>query len=111
MATVLRRKSSAAVGTTPIAVGAYTAPSVTTGVMMTGLTCANILASIITVTVYIYDGVTQFNIVKNAVVMPGGNLTIADEGTRFVLNASDQVFVVSNVASSVDAIMAVAEIT
>lgn len=111
MATVLRRKSSAAVGTTPIAVGAYTAPSVTTGVMVTGLSCANITGATVTVTAYIYDGVTQFNIVKTAVVLSGGNLTLADEGSRFVLNAADQVFVVSSAASSVDVIMAVAEIT
>src|SRR5436305_543357 len=96
MSTSLKRKSSAAIGTTPTAIGAYTAPSVTTGVYVTGLTCANITGASIQVTVDIYDGVTHFNLVKNAPVPNGGSLVVADEGNRQVLNSGDQVFVTSN---------------
>jgi hypothetical protein len=110
MATVLRSERSASIGTGATTVGGYTAPSVTTGVVITGLIIANRSASTITVTVQIPTG-TAVVLCNGATLLPGGSLILADDGNRIVLNSGDQVQVVSSLASSVDAIMSVAEIT
>lgn len=112
MATSIKRASSNSVGITPVAIGAYTAPSVTTGVTVFGLTVANTLGGpTVLISAYVFDGSNIFYLVRNAVVMQGGAITICDEGSRQALNANDQVFVFSSTAASVDVNMSVAEIT
>jgi hypothetical protein len=112
MATTARRKYSVGIGLTPTVIGAYTAPSVTTGTYVSALTIANTLTGpSIVVTVDIFDGTTAVNWVKNALIMQGGCLTLATDSTRMPLNNGDQVRVTSNLAASCDAIMGVSEIT
>lgn len=113
MATSLKRKASALIGITATAVGSYTAPSVTTGVTISSLVIANALTTgaNILVTCYIFDGTTQVNLCVNALIISGGSITLADQGTRHTLNAGDQVFVKSNTPASADVNMSVAEIT
>lgn len=112
MATVLRRKSSKSIGTTPIAVGAYTAPSVATGVFVTGLTISNTLPSTsVNVRVDVFDATTHFFLCVDAPVPVGGSISLADNGHRLVLNGGDQIFVSSSASSSLDVNMSVSEIT
>lgn len=111
MSTVLRSERSQNIGATPTAVGGYSAPSVTTGVYVTGLTVANTTAGAVTVNVDLWTGSVATNIVKGASVLVGGSLSFADEGNRIVLNSGDQVRVTSSAATSLDAAMSVAEIT
>jgi len=110
MATTLRRKFQKGIGSTATAVGGYTAPSVTTGVYMTGLIVCNTTASSVNATVDIYDGTTHVNLCTNSPVPAGGSITLADHGNRQVLNSGDQVFVASNAAASLDVNMSVMEI-
>jgi len=111
MSSVLRSLRTAGIGTTAAVIGAYTAPAVTTGVVISGLTLANQIGSVIAVTCYINSGGTNYYLCVGAGLLPGGSLTLADEGNRIVLNSGDTVVVQSNTAASVTAIMSVAEIT
>jgi len=111
MATVLRSERSQSIGTTPTAIGGYSAPSVTTGVYVTGLSVANTSGASVTVTVDLWTGSVATNVVKGATVVVGGAVMLADDGNRIVLNSGDQVRVTSSAVTSLDAIMSVAEIT
>lgn len=112
MSTVARRKYSLAVGLTTTVVGGYTAPAATTGTFITSLTLANVLfGPSIVVSVDIFDGTGAAHIVLNALIMQGGNISLASEGARIPLNTGDQVRVTSNLANSCDVIMGVAEIS
>lgn len=110
MATSIKRKSQKNIGTSAVAVGAYTAPSVTTGVFITGLVCCNTTVNSVTVTADIFDGTTHFNLCTNSNVPPGASISLADHGNRIGLNANDQVFVTSSATSSIDVNMTVMEI-
>jgi len=114
MPTVLRCERSASVGTATVNVGSYAAPSVTTGVVITGLVCVNRSASTITVTVTLAPGSdTQpaALLASGVTILPGGQLVLADNGNRIVMNPTNVVQAVSSVAASLDVIMSVAEIT
>jgi hypothetical protein len=114
MSTVLRSLRSSAIGTSTVNVGNYTAPSVTTGVVITGLLCVNRSGSTITVSVSISPGSDTQNgtfLVSGGSILPGGSLTLADEGNRLTLNATNVVQAASSLASSLDITMSVAEIT
>lgn len=112
MSTSLKSERSQNIGTTPVAVGTYTAPSVTTGVYVTGLCVANVTAStVVTVNVDLWTGSVATNIVKGATIVVGGSLLLASEGNRIILNSGDQVRVTSSAATSVDATLSVAEVT
>lgn len=110
MATTFLRKSSRNIGTSATAIGSYTvgASTQTTAI---GLTCANVAATAITVSVFINDGVNDTYLVKNAEVAVGGTLVVIGGSQKVVLVTGDSVKVQSNTASSVDAIMSVLEIT
>jgi len=114
MATVLRSLRSSSVGTTTVNVGSYAAPSVTTGVVITGLVCVNRSASTITVSISITPGSdTQpaTFLTSSTAILPGGSLILADEGNRIVLNPTNVVQAVSSLSASMDVTMSVAEIT
>lgn len=111
MASVFRTLRNQNVGLTPVVVGAYTAGTHSSGTLITGLTVANILGGpTIVVTVAIKNGATTTNWVVNAVVMQGGNITLADENTRHALANGDQIMVSSNILNSCDVIGTVLEI-
>lgn len=111
MSTSLKSLKAQSIGTTPVQLGAYTAPSVTTGVLVFDLTVANILnAPTIVVTVQIKNGATVTNWIVNAVVMQGGLIQLVDDEPK-CLAPGDQIFVSSNLANSCDAIASVSEIT
>jgi hypothetical protein len=110
MATTLRRKFSVNIGVSATQVGAYTAPSVTTGVFLTGLCICNVSGSSITVSADIFDGSTHAHLIVNATVPVGGAINLADYGNRIILNSGDQVFVTSSAVTSADAILSIEEI-
>jgi hypothetical protein len=111
MATVLRRKYSKGVGTTNTAVGGYTAPGVSTGVMLTGLVLTNNTVSTITASAGITDGTFLANLVVQVPILPGGAVNLCDHGNRQVLNVNDQVIVSCSVAAGMDVNMSLEEIT
>ena len=109
MSTVLRCVRSVSIGTAATNIGSYTAPSVTTGVVVSGLLLVNRTASTIAVSCTMSP--SGASLCVGTSIIPGGSLVLADEGHRLVLNSGDQITVQSNTAASVDAIMSVAEIT
>lgn len=111
MATTLRSLRTANIGVTSIVIGNYTAPSVPTGVVITGLSIANTTSSVLNVNVYMFDGTTVTHIAWNNTVPPGATIHLADEGNRIHMNAGDQMITLASVAASIDAIMSVAEIS
>lgn len=117
MSNSIKRRSSKSIGAAATVVGtgstqgAYTAPSVTSGVFVTGLTLCNTTGSAITAQCYITDGTLNFNLCVNTPIPSGGSLSLADEGHRCALNAGDQVVIASSAASSIDVNMSVLEIT
>ena len=111
MATTLRSERTSGIGIVATQIGNYTAPSTTTGVVVSGLSVANTNLSLpILVNVYLFDGVTPIYLVKNCPIQPGSSVNFADQGNRITLNANDQVFVVSSISASADVIMSVMEI-
>lgn len=110
MANTFKRKTSRAVGTTPILIDSYT---VATGTATTviGLTLANITSEAITVDVQLNDGTNDTYIVKGATVPSGGSLVVVGGDQKVVLEAGDSVKVTSSAATSCDVIMSVLEIT
>ena len=112
MPSTLRSERTNNIGTTATAIGSYSAPSVTAGVAITGLSIANTSPTLtITVNVSLFDGATQIYLIKNCQILPGSSINLADDGHRITMNSGDQVMVTSSVVSSVDAVMSVCEIT
>ena len=112
MPSTLRSVRSSGIGTSAVPVGNYTAPSVTAGVAITGLSIANTSPTLaVTVNVAVTDGSTPNYLAKNCQILPGSSVNLADEGNRVTMNSGDQVLVTSSVVASVDAIMSVCEIT
>lgn len=111
MSTQLIAARTSGIGTSATVVGGYTAPNLTTGTAITGLSFCNTVSTSVFVSVYIQNGINITFIAKNTVIIPGGSLNVADEGNRIVLQSGDQVVAVSNTPSSVDAIMSLTQIT
>lgn len=110
MANSFNRKTSRSVGTTATQIGGY---SVATGTQTTviGLTVANTITSAIQASVYHYDGTNITYLVKNMTIYPGQSQVVVGGEQKVVLIPGDSVYVVSNTATSVDAIMSILEIT
>lgn len=108
MANTFKSAGSAAIGVVDSSV--YTVPAVTQAIVL-GITCANIIASTINVSVKITKSSGTFFLVKNAPVPVGGSLEAIGSGSKFVAEAADIIKVVSDTAVSVDAIVSYLEIT
>lgn len=104
-----KRKVQASVGTVITAIGGYT---VGAGLQVTiiGLTIANRTAGNIFVDVTLYNGATDYYIVKGAPVPAGGSIVIVGGDQKVVMEPGDSVRVLSDVAASADAIMSILEI-
>ena len=105
-----KRKFSTSIGTTATAVGGY---SVLLDVQTTaiGLALANVTASQVTVSVTLntQSGDT-IHIIKDAPIPSGGALIPIGGDQKVVMEHNDQIKVVSDTASSVDAILSILEI-
>jgi hypothetical protein len=116
MANAFKSYGTNAIGTS--AVVAYTVPSVTSTTTI-GLSLSNITSSLVTVSVSITKGssgigsgsTTEFYLIKDAPLLPGSTLVIAGGDQKVVLEALNTIKVKSSVASSVDCVMSVLEIS
>lgn len=109
MANAFSRKLSRAVGTDLTAVGSYTVSSAQTTVI--GLSVANVIGSSVEVDVALNDGTNNTYLVKSAPILPGATLVVVGGDQKIVLLNNDSIKVKSNVASSVDVVMSILEIT
>ena len=110
MANNFYRKTSANVGTTATTIGGYTVPGSTTTVIV-GLSMANDTGATINASAFIANATALTYLVKNAPITTGGTLVIVGGDQKIVLQPTDNVKVVSDTASSVDAVMSIMEIT
>lgn len=111
MPSVTLTKTSRNIGTVQTTVGGYVTPVVSKAVV-TNLTCANLTASQITVTVKHRDSAAvDTHIVKDAPIPAGSALSIVSDGMRINLEAGHSINVTASTAASADAIMSVVEFT
>lgn len=106
MANVLTSQTARNIGTTITTV--YTTPASTTATLI-GLNVCNITTNVIYVTVQHSRASVLTNIVKNAMIPPGGALACVGVEGKHVLLAGDLIRVTSDTASSVDTITSVLE--
>jgi len=105
-----KRKFSTSIGTTATAVGGY---SVLLDVQTTaiGLALANVSASQVNVSVTLNTQAGDtIHIIKDAPIPSGGALIPIGGDQKVVMEHNDQIKVVSDTASSVDAILSILEI-
>ena len=105
-----KRKFSTSIGTTATEVGGY---SVLLDVQTTaiGLALANVTASQVTVSVTLNTQTGDtIHIIKDAPIPSGGALIPIGGDQKVVMEHNDQIKVVSDTASSVDAILSILEI-
>lgn len=76
-----------------------------------GMTCANLLATAVTVDVYITRSAVDYYIVKGATVPQGGSLVPVGGDQKMVLNASDALKVVASAANAIDVITSALVVT
>jgi len=110
MANTFTRKLSRSIGTTPTKVGAYTVGA-STATTVIGLSIANTTTSAVNANVYHSDGTNNTYVVYNAPIPAGGSLVAVGGDQKIVMITGDSIFVQSTVATSVDSILSVLEIT
>ena len=108
MANTFKNQFASAIGLTPVAV--YTNPALTQATVI-GMSVANLLAVPISVSVYVTSAATNYYMIKNATIAPGGALVPIGGDQKLVLEANDVLYVVSDTAVSADVITSVLEIT
>jgi len=104
-----KRKVQASVGTALTSVGTYTCPALTQ-VTLIGLTIANTSAGNILVDVTLYNGVTDYYIVKSVPVPVGSTVVVVGGDQKVVLEPGDSIRVKSDTAASCDVVMSILEI-
>lgn len=110
MAETFNNVKSRNIGVTPTNVGGYTAP-VATQVTIIGLTVSNVTTLPVKCSISIYDGANDFFILKNADVAVGQAHSVIGGDQKVVLNVGESIRVVSDMASSLDAVMSKLELT
>jgi hypothetical protein len=108
MANTFKSVGTNAIGT--VKTTTYTAPSVTTTTVI-GLSVANILTTVTSVDIILGKGASEFYIIKNAPIMPGGTLVVVGGDQKLVLETGNTIKVVSTVAASVDVIVSILELS
>ncbi len=106
MPAAFKNYQSRAIGTSNTQVGSYAVPSSTNAMLLT-LSLSNITTSPITANVYHYNGTNNTSVVSLAPIPVGGSLEI----NKIALQTGHAIYVVSNTASSIDAILSVMELT
>ena len=74
-----------------------------------GISLANILGSTINADVYIANGGTNYYLVKTAPIPSGGALQLLDGGAKVVVQSGDRLYIKSDTASSIDAVVSVVD--
>lgn len=108
MANTFKSVGTSSIGTTKTTI--YTAPAATTSTVI-GLSVANIITGVAVVDIILVKGASEFYIIKNAPIMPGGTLIAVGGDQKLVMETGNIVKVISTVASSVDAIVSILEIS
>lgn len=108
MANTFKRELSRSIGNTATQVGSYTAG--TTAIVI-GLTVTNTTGSAIAANVFINDGAANTSLVVNAPVSSGAALVLIGGDQKVVLESGDSIYVQSSVASSIDVVMSLMEIS
>ena len=108
MANTFKNFLSKSVGTSPATI--YTCPSATQTTVI-GLSVANITASPITTDVYLTSSAVDYYLIKSGVVPVGGALVVVGGDQKVVLEAADELKVVTSAATSGDVIASVLEIS
>jgi hypothetical protein len=108
MANTFKNFLSKSVGTSPATI--YTCPSATQTTVI-GLSVANITASPITADVYLTSSAVDYYLIKSGVVPVGGALVVVGGDQKVVLEAADELKVVTSAATSGDVIASVLEIS
>lgn len=106
MPAAFKNFQSRAVGTSNTQVGSYVVPSSTNTMLLT-LSLSNITNGAITANVYHNNGTNNTSIVSLAPIPVGGTLEI----NKVAMQTGHSIYVVSNTASSMDAILSVMELT
>ena len=112
MANNFKIYTSAGIGTANTKVGSYTVGA-NTQTTIIGMTLANIVANgtPITASVFVNNGTANTYLVRGAPIPAGGSLVVVGGDQKIVLTSGYSVYVNSSVASSVDVILSVLEIT
>jgi hypothetical protein len=109
IATVQPAQVSLNVGTTPTVIGAYVVPGATTAIA-TGGSCANKTAGVIKVSVSVWNGsIDTAFILYQVIVPPNGTVFWAGNDSKWTLGAGQGFRVVSDTATSVDAVLGVTQ--
>lgn len=106
--TIVSPKVSRNIGTALTQVGAYSPAS---SAIVTGLSVCNTSAGIVNVTVTVFDGTNDTNLVFNTPCAVGDSVLLGADWFKFTLVAGWSIRVKSSVATSVDAAMFVSEFT
>jgi hypothetical protein len=110
MANTFFRKVQANVGLTANTINSYTVGSGITSVVL-GLTLCNTTGATINASVLVSNGANVHYLVKNAPISAGGTLVPIGGDQKVVLQFNDNVKVVSDAVSSIDAYMSIMEIS
>lgn len=108
MASTFVRKVSNNIGNVATTVGSYTVAA-NTGAVVIGLTVANTSNVEVAANVSIYNGITDYYLVKLAPIPAEGSLVLIGGDQKAVLQATDSIRVSSTVNNSVDVIMTLLE--
>jgi hypothetical protein len=108
MANTFKNQFASAIGVTPVAV--YTNPALTQATVI-GMSIANLLAVPISVSVYVTSAATNYYMIKNATIAPGGALVPVGGDQKLVLEAGDRLQVQMGTATSADVIVSVLEVS
>lgn len=108
MANTFKNFLAKSVGTSAATV--YTCPSATQTTVI-GLSVANTTASPITTDVYLTSSAVDYYLIKSGVVPVGGALVVVGGDQKVVLEAADELKVVTSAATSGDVIASVLEIS
>lgn len=109
MANTFKSTGSNAIGITKTTV--YTAPALTATTVI-GLSLSNILDNTPSnVSVILGKGASEYYVVKNAPIMPGGALIAVGGDQKLILEAGNTLKVIASVAASIDVIVSLLEIS
>lgn len=108
MANTFKNAHSAGVGTSYTTV--YAAPSATTSVVL-GMSLCNTTTGSIVVDVQFRDAASSARKMLSSVDIPAGSTLEVLAGQKYILEATDDIQVKSNTASSLDVVMGVMEIS
>jgi hypothetical protein len=110
MASSFKNYTARSIGITPTAIEGYVVPAATQ-VTAIGLVLSNTTNATIKVSAMLNDGTNDTYIVKNMDIIPGSAQVIIGGDQKIVMEAGDSIKVVSDTATSLDAILSVLELT